>query len=293
MIAETKTDQGLLLRNGRFLSYTEYGSLTGTPVVYCHGSPGSRLDLANLEDVIKQADVRLIAPDRPGIGFSDFNPGYQLLDWPDDVIELADALHLDLFAVLGLSGGGPFAAACSFKIPERLTKTSIVSGIGLIDVPGATEGMSQTNQRVFSLARRANWLIRLQYALMARGLKSDPDRILRQMNKAFPEIDRVLLKEKPEEAQNLLASMSEAMRTGTKGIAHEWSLYVHPWGFNLEDISVEVDLWYGDADKNVPVAMGQHMARVIPNAKAHFLPDEGHVSLYANHMAEILSELVG
>jgi len=293
MISENKTTQGLTLRNGRFLAYSEYGDPIGKPVIYCHGSPGSRLDLANMEETLNQAGVRLIALDRPGIGLSDFKPGYQLLDWPDDVIELADELDLDKFGVLGLSGGGPFCAACSYKIPERLTKASLVSGIGLIDEPGATEGMGQTNKRIFSLARRANWLIRLQYALMARGLKSDPDRVLKQMKTAFPEPDRVLLEQHPEEAQSLLDSMSEALRAGTKGIAHEWSLYVRPWGFNLEDISIEVDLWHGEADTNVPVSMGQQMAQAIPNSTTHFLPNEGHVSLFVNHLEEILSELVG
>ncbi len=54
------------------------------------------------------------------MGLSDFEPGRKILDWPNDVIQLADALEIDRFGVEGVSGGGPYAAACAYKIPDRL-----------------------------------------------------------------------------------------------------------------------------------------------------------------------------
>jgi pimeloyl-ACP methyl ester carboxylesterase len=87
-------------------------------------------------------EVRLIAVDRPGYGMSDAKRGRTLLDWPDDVIELADALSLEKFAVMGVSGGGPYGLSCAFKIPERLTKTVIVGGMGPAIAPGSNEGAS-------------------------------------------------------------------------------------------------------------------------------------------------------
>jgi pimeloyl-ACP methyl ester carboxylesterase len=50
-----------------------------------------------------------IAPDRPGLGLSDLKRGRKILDWPADVIELADALQIARFAVVGISGGGPYS----------------------------------------------------------------------------------------------------------------------------------------------------------------------------------------
>ena len=47
-----------------------------------------------------------------------------------DVVALANALGLERFAILGGSGGGPYAAACAAKIPERLRAAVIVSGVG-------------------------------------------------------------------------------------------------------------------------------------------------------------------
>jgi pimeloyl-ACP methyl ester carboxylesterase len=285
-------NQTLTLSDGRRLGYAEYGAPDGTPVFYCHGSPGSRLDLANMDELLSGANTRLIAPDRPGIGLSDFNPDYQLVDWPDDLIQLADALALARFAVMGLSGGGPFCAASAYRFPDRVKKAAIVSGLSSLDTPGMEDALSDSNKRIFDLARRANWQLRLQYWLMGRGLQGNPDRVMKEMKKNLPAPDRVLLEEKPEELRALLNSMSEALRSGSRGVSYEWSLYARPWGFQLEEIAVPVDIWHGEADMNAPVIMGRQMVQTIPQARAHFLPDEGHISLFANHMEEILAALL-
>ncbi len=119
----------LRLRDGRALSYLEVGAPDGTPVIHCHGNPSSRLEVLLLAEQATSLKVRLIGLDRPGIGYSDPKPGYGLLDWPDDVAELADRLGLDRFAMSGLSGGGPFALACAYKMPERLTACGLISTV--------------------------------------------------------------------------------------------------------------------------------------------------------------------
>ena len=63
--------------------------------------------MLTVQAIAERVGIRLIGLDRPGIGRSDPKAGYQLLDWPDDVMELADQLGIERFAVEGLSGGGP------------------------------------------------------------------------------------------------------------------------------------------------------------------------------------------
>src|SRR5512140_2188131 len=104
-----QTEQNITLPDGRKLAYAEYGDPDGKPVIYCHGNPGSRLDPKMLDlQLLRKFHVRIIAPDRPGMGGSDFLPGRKISDWPADVTALADGLHLDRFAILGISGGGPY-----------------------------------------------------------------------------------------------------------------------------------------------------------------------------------------
>jgi pimeloyl-ACP methyl ester carboxylesterase len=112
------------------LPMSEHGPSDGSPLFYFHGSPGSRLawKLFAEPGLAEELGIRLIVPDRPSLGHSDFQPRRTLGDWPTDITPLADHLGLTQFAVLGYSGGGPYALACALKIPERLTPVGIVSG---------------------------------------------------------------------------------------------------------------------------------------------------------------------
>ncbi len=133
----SRTDQQIKLQDGRNLGYAEFGPPKGTPIFYFHGFPSSRLDwqLFCDDDTLAELNIRVIAPDRPGYGLSDYQPDRRLIDWPNDVIELANTLQIDRFAVLGISGGGPYAIACANGISERLIRVGIVCGMGPADAP--------------------------------------------------------------------------------------------------------------------------------------------------------------
>lgn len=60
----------------------------------------------------------------------------------------------------------------------------------------------------------------------------------------------------------------------------------NPWGFRLEDISMPVCLWHGEADANVSLSAARHVADTIPSCQATFLPGEGHW-LFLRHWEEI------
>jgi len=105
------TNQQITLAGGRKLGYAEYGDPSGAPILFFHGGNDSRLEGALLQETTQRLQVRLIAPDRPGYGLSDFQPNRQFLDWPADVAELAEALGMDRFAVIGHSGDSPHVAA--------------------------------------------------------------------------------------------------------------------------------------------------------------------------------------
>lgn len=123
-------DTTLQLHDGRTLGYAEYGMRDAKALFYFHGQPGSLLEARFLAEQAKHSGIRLIGIDRPGMGLSRFKAGRRLLDWPDDVAELADSPYIDRFAVVGFSGGGPYALVCAYKIPHSLTACGIISGIG-------------------------------------------------------------------------------------------------------------------------------------------------------------------
>jgi pimeloyl-ACP methyl ester carboxylesterase len=116
-------------RDGRSIGVLEVGQAAGVPVFHFHGSGSSRLEAVLVADAAKKAGVRLIALDRPGVGQSDPCDRDRLLDWPEQVVEVADALKIQKFAVLGMSAGGPYALACAAAIPHRLTACALICAV--------------------------------------------------------------------------------------------------------------------------------------------------------------------
>jgi pimeloyl-ACP methyl ester carboxylesterase len=282
---EDSTAQAIRLRDGRRLGYAEWGDPGGRPLLYFHGWPGSRVEGRLGDEAARARGVRLIALDRPGMGLSDYQPRRTLVDWPDDVLQVAAALGLDRFAVLGISGGGPYAAACAWKLSDRLTGAGIVSGLAPLDVPGVITGMSRQNRLAFQLVGRLAVLRQVLMAKSAVSVRRQPDRILERGVGAA--VDKHYL-DRPDLRRILVESLTEAYRSGSRGPAWELALYVRPWGFRVEDIRAPVHLWHGEQDANHPVTMGRYLARVIPKCQANFVPGEGHL-VFVDRLPEILA----
>lgn len=281
-------DQTLLLRDGRRLGFAEYGDPAGQPVLYFHGTPSSRL-LHPDPEITHSLGARLMILERPGFGLSDFQPCRSLLDWPDDVVEAADQFGFNRFAVVGPSGGGPYVAACAYRIPERLTVAAMVSSGGPVEMPGSTEGMPRVRRAGAAIGRHAPWLLRpLIWLLQNPG--RNPRRFFERYTVHNLEPDRALLG-RPQFRDMLQSSYAESARQGIRGFAWEVRLVAGPWGFRLEDIPMTVDLWHGDQDTSTPLSIAQFMAGALPSCRTHFLAGEGHFLLFTRWQ-EVLSTLV-
>ena len=143
------------------MGYAQYGSGDGLPVVNAHGGLACRLDVAAADLVAVEAGIRLISPDRPGVGLSDPQPGRTVGDWARDVTELLDQIDVDRFAVMGWSMGGQYAAALGHALPQRATRVAIIAGALPLTEPGVFDELP-TMDRVLTrmssagaVARRA------------------------------------------------------------------------------------------------------------------------------------------
>jgi pimeloyl-ACP methyl ester carboxylesterase len=280
------------LRDGRSLAYAEFGNPGGRPIIHCHGAPSSRVEGDLLFDSAAAAElgVRIIIPDRPGMGRSDFKPGRRIVDWPSDVLELADDLGLEKFAVLGESGGSPYACACAALIPGRVRALGLLNGLAPFDAPGTFAAVSGPLRVMFRLARFAPPLLRGLFSLNIRAMRGGAERASERMAASFPEPDRSLL-QRPEVRNGFLACFLEACRQGQRGPVWDVGLIARPWGFDLARIMVPALLWQGERDANVPAAHGRYLVGAIPGCRATFFPEEAHLSLPLNHQREILEAL--
>ena len=275
----------LRLKDGRVLGYEEYGDPQGAPLFYFHGFPNSRSGARVSHEAALHHRVRVVALDRPGFGLSDFKRGRTLGDWPDDVIEAADALGIDRFAVLGYSGGGPYAAACAARIPERLTAAGLVSGLGPLTEPAARKGFRLSTRIGMWFWQRFPFLVALAFWLMGLAVRRNADRVVRSLSRSMPAVDQAILT-RPEVWAAMRDDYREAFRQGSRAAAHEMRLYLRRWDIDPKAIPLPVLLWHGDVDTTVPVSMGRFMASAIPNCRATFYPGEGHM-LLIDRMNEI------
>lgn len=83
------------LGDGRTLGFDDVGDPDGVPVLYVHGSPGSRRARHPDDGVAERLGVRLVAVDRAGAGLSTPNPGGTVGSFAEDAVALADHLAVD------------------------------------------------------------------------------------------------------------------------------------------------------------------------------------------------------
>ncbi len=279
----------VLLADGRSLAYTAHGPASGQPVVYFHGTPGSKHNwhLNHDADLLEELGLRVFAIDRPGIGGSTYQPQRALRDWPEDIGEFADRLGLARFATIGYSCGAPYALACAVHLEDRVTHTSIVSGYADANHPDLAATRSQQNIQVLRLGADRPWLSRFIYGTMGVMARLAPRLFVRQALTTMPPADRDVLSDSSVR-QAFLAMLHETLRQGPRGAQLDSAIVSAPWALPLERISGPVTLWHGTEDRNAPLAMGRHHAERIPGAELHVLPGEGHLSLVHRHTRDIL-----
>jgi len=265
-------DGAVTLRDGRTLAYAVWGSPDGAPIVYCHGSPGNRWEIKLPLGIIANQGlaVRVVALNRPGFGPSTFLPQRSLLDWPADVTEVVDHLGIGRFAVLGASGGGPYALACGHELADRVTRIGLVVGGCPAQAPGMGGSLALAGPPRNPLIRR------IQYGLIAWAVRSGRvERVVDRAIETMGEADRAAMAD-PRLRGWLSELFAEAFVDGGRGAAYEHGLYLADWGFLTSAVTQPTWLWYGGKDRNIPAEAGRWLADHLPNAHYSVWPEHGH-----------------
>lgn len=289
-----RDDQTFVLPDGRVLGYAEYGCQNGYPLMFFHGYPSSRLEGQPI-DKIGRRRLRIIAPDRPGFGISTLQPSRRITDWPADVRALAQHLRLPRFAVLGGSGGGPYAVACAYSLPREM-----LSGVGIIAGSGpwqaGTEGVPLSSRATALAAKHwpagltglANALVGTLRAAMATGPATrTTDNWLKKVKEEQGRESSI-----EEMRKRILRVAFEGFAQGADGLVQEAQLLTQDWGFNLEDVAYnKIQMWHGTQDKNVPIRMVRYMDERLLHSLLREYPDDTHFTMF-RHLEEIISDLV-
>lgn len=275
--------QSFSLPDGRKIGYAEYGSDKGTPVLFFHGAPGSAYVHPDMAGTAIQRNVRLIAVERPGYGSSSPHPARTMQSWADDVAALTSHLGLSKYSIAAFSGGTPFALACAFKQPERITKIALFASLAPLAAPGVTDGLSPLSSGLYALARSNPDELRATFT----GIATSPAALLGAISSSSTTWEQKVLQ---DHAANFEADYSRSLLGGIEGVASDYVLYAGDWGFPLDGIITETHLWSGSVDEFTPPAMTAYLASQLKNSSVLKLEGEGHFSLFM-HWDEVLAKL--
>ncbi len=266
------------LKDGRRLGYAEYGPADGKTILWFHGTPGGRRQIAPRARILaEERGVRLIAIERPGIGDSTSHSYESLAEWAADIQAFCNAKEIEHFAVCGLSGGGPYALACAYYLQDRVLAVTVLGGVA------PTVGEDAAKGGVASLSRAAGPVLkqlrvplnRLMLALVKR-LENRVDQAMDAFARLMPPGDQAMFQD-PAIRHMFEDDILLGSREQMQAMIHDVVIFGRDWGFLLEEIDTPVYLLYGDADNIVPVAHGEHMAQRMPRAEFRVRPGEGHL----------------
>ena len=289
--ASSAQSQIVTLRSGRRLGVVTYGDPKGQPVLALHGAPASRLMFDVADRPARERGVRLIAFDRPGYGLSPLDYGASLRSRTEVFAELPDALGLDRFSLLGISGGGPYAAAMAARLGSRVTGLALVSPLGPV-VELASR--SAANPVSLSMAQRMlfldlpghPWVLRANGEIMVRSFRVAPRLFASAFVHLLPDVDRVILS-RDDVSKSMIAMTLEATCHGILGGIADLEIYGEPWNVDLSGVTAPSVLWQGTADTIVPPQVALRLGEMIPRCTVHRLKGAGHFWIY-DAMPEVL-----
>jgi pimeloyl-ACP methyl ester carboxylesterase len=282
----------ITLADGRTLEVASWGDATKPTVVFHHGTPGSVRTIAMFQPLLDRGDFFLVTTSRAGYGRSSRHAGRSFASVVADTRAALDHLGRDSYTSLGWSGGGPHALACAALDAPRCRGVVVVASVVPIDAGiDWTEGMGPENLEEFALALEGGPAF--EAAIEAAGAflsDSSPANVLEVMGGLLSVPDRAVLDD--DALRRAFAeSTAYGFVEGWRGFFDDDVAIFTPWGFDPTTIETSVDVFFGDADLMVPAAHGQWLARHLPTATAHHHPAEGHLSIFANHLDELVAAL--
>lgn len=262
------------------VAYDEFGDPDGEPVVFLHGTPGSRLLAELYDDDAREKQVRVLAFDRPGYGRTPQQADYDPADTADVFAAVLDDAGVEHAGVVAFSGGTPHALAAAAGHSDRVRGVDVVSG----SVPASLSEETPTTLRLLgnlasATPRLLGGLLRGQ-AWLAR--RRPPSFVVAQYTAG--DADAV-----PADVAGLVKrDFLEAVERRRAGVVRELRQGAGDWAVGLSSVDCEVRWWHGEIDTNAPVAGARRAVSALPDAELRVLPDADHLGALVESREDVL-----
>jgi pimeloyl-ACP methyl ester carboxylesterase len=274
------TETDLELGGGRTLHAYDTGADDADgrlAVFWHHGSPNIGAPPEPLFSVADRLGIRWVSYDRPGYGGSTPRPDRDVASAAGDTSAVADALSIDRFALMGHSGGGSHALACTALLQERVLGVVVVAGMAPFDAEGLEwfEGFGPAGVAELRAAAAGR-------AALEKHLAESDDE---------PEFT-------PEDEDALAGEWSwfidvvdSALAGGMGGFIDDDLADVGAWGFDPADVIAPALFLHGGRDRVVPSSHSEWLARHCRSAELRLYPEDGHISVLNSGAAAAMSWL--
>jgi len=251
--------------------WEEYGLKTGTPVFYFHCIPGSSLEPSLSHQMALKLGIRLIAPELPGIGQSDYIEGFKLDVWPSIIAKIADSLSIGTFSIFGFSGGGVFALACANSIPKRINKVTLLGCSAPFESDVMQAHFPESLKQMYNSASNCYSETILQF----EQLITSPDVLMQMILSSYSEEDQQLFLDN-EIQNNYKNNCKSIIKQGVKGAVSSMRIVCEHWGFELKDIATPVIIWQGLKDQVIHPEISRYLANNLQQATLYEVQNKGH-----------------
>jgi len=278
-IERPKLEGKIAVAPDRNISFAEFGAPQGKAVFWLHGTPGARRQIPPEARAWAALNgIRLVGIDRPGIGVSTPHRYQQVLEFADDLEVVADTLGIDKMAVIGLSGGGPYALSTAAAMPDRVVAVGVLGGVAPTVGPEAIGGglmaLGSLVAPALEVAAAPIGFVATQAVRLIRPFGNTAVELYARVS---PEGDRRLLL-RPEFKAMFLDDLLNGSRKQLAAPFADVIVFARDWGFRMADIETPVRWWHGDRDHIIPYSHGEHSVALLPKAELIPIPGESHLA---------------
>lgn len=272
--------QALTAPSGRTVHYADTGEPGWRPVLYIGGtgtSARAMLMTGYLETLRKRLKIRLISVERNGFGDTAYDSTWGLADYPGEVRAVLDHLKIARFAIVAISGGGPYAAHVAGAMPDRIA--SLHFAAALADV--SPDAAARCALDVDTLARAMAPTVDNPHRWWAFPAGSPTTKIPGFTDRARDEGARTFF---------IAGQMGDARPEAAEMLRY---CHAHLDDLGLNRIKAPVFTYNGLADPLVVPANAARWHTLFPGpATTRTWPGEGHDVQY-RHWDQILVDLAG
>lgn len=279
----------LTLDDGRVLSWYEYGSPKGRPVLSLENIGSSIPDHAPHDHWYRERGLRVIVVVRPGYGVSTYRPDYQFHELGPDLKALCRHLRIERPAIAAYCCGGAYALSAAALDPWQFERVGVLASTVPIE-HFELDKLDRLHRLFLQLFRRDPRLFTLIGKLALRGVHRAPEKYFRFLAKGLGTRDQELLAN-PELLRAIIQQQQLRHFQGGRMVIDEYLHLQHPWQADLGSIRTPTLVWHGEDDAVISIGSARSMAAAIPTARFRALPGQGHFLVY-EVWREFLAELL-